>query len=479
MNQKINYTISLTLIIVLMASPAFAQNVQSVTTSSSASSATTGTNIVITSVSTSDTGDVSNSQVTLTKSSGPGDFSISDPSTGSYSGVTVTTSGVSKTFTLTAGTAGTYRYKVTTTWSSGSKSSTEATLEFLEPSALTTTASPASATKSQGDSFSLSISVQNPQSSDVLTSYSLAAPSQFTVSGDPTSSSGTTITGSTSKTFSWTLAVATCYTGSKDITFALGSNTAASTVSITSGNSSCTAATTNTTTTTTTSSGGGGGGTTTKSVTKILANQSSTLVFDAASISDITLTAKNTINNAAISVKEGAKPTASSDPAAEADTAVYKYVEISIVNFSNTDVKTASINFKIEASWFSSNDIDPNTVQMRRYFGSEWQKLETAKTLSTSTYTYYTAVTPGFSTFVIVGKKNAASDQPPVQPLVNDTTQTGTANNQTGGLTAGSFDIAIIIVVIVIVIISAAYHFHKSKEDTEENRIKKLKKKFN
>src|SRR3989344_4033165 len=205
MNKKISYALTFAIAFALMASPIFAQNVQSVSTSSSASSATTGTNIVVTSVSTSDTGDVSNSQVTLTKSSGPGDFSISDPSTGSYSGVTVTTSGVSKPFTLTAGTAGTYLYKVTSTWSSGSKSSTEATLEFIEPSALTTTASPTSATKSQGDSFSLSISVQNPQSSDVLTSYSLTAPSQFTVSGDPTSSGGTTITGSTSKTFSWNM----------------------------------------------------------------------------------------------------------------------------------------------------------------------------------------------------------------------------------------------------------------------------------
>ncbi|HLD85743.1 MAG TPA: PGF-pre-PGF domain-containing protein [archaeon] len=476
MNKKISYALTFAIAFALMASPIFAQNVQSVSTSSSASSATTGTNIVVTSVSTSDTGDVSNSQVTLTKSSGPGDFSISDPSTGSYSGVTVTTSGVSKPFTLTAGTAGTYLYKVTSTWSSGSKSSTEATLEFIEPSALTTTASPTSATKSQGDSFSLSISVQNPQSSDVLTSYSLTAPSQFTVSGDPTSNSGTTITSTTTRTFSWTLTLATCYTGSKDITFALGSNTAASTITITSGNSSCTTSTTNTTTTSTTTSSGGGG-TTTKTVAKILANQSSTLVFDAASISDITLTAKNTINNAAISVKEGAKPTSAPDPAAETDTLVYKYVELSIANFSNSDVKNASINFKIESGWFSSNNIDSNSVQMWRYFNSEWQKLETTKTLSTSSYIYYTAVTPGFSTFVIVGRNNAASDQPLVQPLVDDTSQ---ANNQTGGLTVASFDAATIIVAIIVIgIIGAAYYFYKnSSKDTEERRIKRLKKKF-
>ena len=82
----------------LFASAAFAVgSVSSVDTTISASSATTGTNVVLTATSTASSEDVSNTQIQLIKDSGSGDFSVSDPAVGYYTS-TVTTSGTTKTF---------------------------------------------------------------------------------------------------------------------------------------------------------------------------------------------------------------------------------------------------------------------------------------------------------------------------------------------------------------------------------------------
>ncbi len=473
MENKIILTL---MIFVVLSLPVFAQNVQSVTATASASSATTGTNIVVTAVSTSDTGDVSNTQIALIKDSGPGDFSVSDPSGGSYSGVTVTTSGVTKTFTFTAGSAGTYGYKVTDTWSGGSKSSTAATLEFLEPSALTVTADPSSATKSQGASFGLTISVQNPQVTNVLTSYSLNIPSQFSISGDPTSSSGTTINGGTTKTFTWTLSLNTCYTGTKDITFALGGNTAAATITITSGNSSCSASTTNTSTSSSSSGGGGSSsGATKKSVSKITAGSTETLSFNEANVDSIAIKVKNTVSNIEVSVSEGVKPSGAPEPSlVDADIVLYKYIEISHVNISNSDTDSAVIRFKVPQDWIKANNIDPSKTELWRYT-TQWDKLPTVKSTETDLNVFYEATSPGLSVFVITAKKLAAT--------ISDTTGTDTTNqtaeNQTSTTATEAVDymVGIISVLVLLVIIVFGYfYFHKF--NTEERRMSKLKKKF-
>ncbi len=462
---------------VLIIGVASAQNVQSVTATASASSATTGTNIVITAVSTSDTGDVSNTQIALTKDSGPGDFSIADPSGGSYSGVTVTTSGVTKTFTFTAGTAGTYGYKVTDTYSGGSKSSTAATIEFLEPSALTTTPDPSSATKSQGNSFSLAISIQNPQGTSVLTSYTLNTPSQFSVSGDPTSSSGTTINGGTTKTFSWTLSLNTCYTGSKDITFALGGNNAASTITITSGNSSCTAASSSSSSSSSSSGSSSGGGTAVKKVVaKITAGSSETLSFNEASVDSVTIKVKNTVSNIEVSVSEGSKPSGAPEPSlVDADIVLYKYIDITHVNISNSDTDSAIIRFKVPQDWIKGNNIDPSKIELWRYT-TQWDKLPTSKATETDLNIFYEATSPGLSVFLITAKKLAAtvSDTAVVTDNTNQTTtnQTSTAIAETVDYTIGIISFIALLVIIVF------GYFYFKKFNTENSRVSRMKKKF-
>jgi hypothetical protein len=58
------------------------------------------------------------------------------------------------------------------------------TINVVAPDALTVSGSPSSTNKSTGQTFSLSISISNPQASSITTSYALSLPSGYSASGD-------------------------------------------------------------------------------------------------------------------------------------------------------------------------------------------------------------------------------------------------------------------------------------------------------
>jgi len=457
-------------------------SVSSVDTSLSASSATTGTSVVLTATSTASSEDVSNTQIQIIKDSGPGDFSVSDPSGGSYT-TTVTTSGTSKTFTFTAGSAGTYTYHVTDTWSGGSKSSTTETMEFVAPSSLSVSGSASAVTVAQGQSTSLTVNVQNSQASNILTSYSLTyATSNLSITGDPTSSSGTTVNAGTTKSLAWTITHSSCFTGTKTVVFGLGDNTNAHTLTIT-GNSSCTTTTTNTTTSS--SSGGGAASNTTTNATVTKESQSFssvggtplTLKFTKITngVTEIELTTLFNKNSVQMSVADGTKPSAG-DPVSTG--AVYKYIEITKINAVDSDFSLIKIRFKVPKTWITTNNIDSLKVSLYRY-SSGWDKLVTTRTSSDSTYYYYEAISPGFSTFSIAGEAapsvpaNATTPTPTPTgtPETGNATETPSTGTSSGTVNApsvptGSTDANVMVGVVVLVLavlFGIVYHFFLTK----------------
>ncbi|HLD39231.1 MAG TPA: PGF-pre-PGF domain-containing protein [archaeon] len=475
----------LAMFVILVSGIAFADgSVSSVDTSLSASSATTGTSVVLTATSTASSSDVSNVQITLVKATGPGDFSVSDPSGGSYT-TTVTTSGTSKTFTFTAGSAGTYTYYVNDVYSGGSKASTTETVEFVAPSSLSVSGSASTATVAQGQSTSLTVNVQNSQASNILTSYSLTyASGNLSISGDPTSSSGTTVSAGTTKSLAWTITHSSCFTGTKTVVFGLGDNTNAHTLTIT-GNTSCTTTTT-TNTTTSSSSGGGGAGsnaTTNTTVTKESQSFSSvaatplTLKFTKISngVTEIELTTLFNKNSVQMSVADGTKPSAG-DPVSTG--AVYKYIDITKVNAVDSDFSLIKIRFKVPKTWITTNSIDSLKVSLYRY-NNGWDKLVTTRTSSDSTYYYYEAISPGFSTFSIAGEAAASTSGTPSTPTTTSTGTLGTGNttgtpstdNQLGttgtsSVPSGSTDANVMVgavVLVLAVLFGAVYYFFLKK----------------
>ena len=204
-----------------------------ITTSTPSSTLTTGTSAVVsTTLTASSSSCTTNVNLVSTGQSSGGSLTVSDPATGSYSGATISTGGTSKSFTVSSGTADTYDYYVT----GGTSQSTADSLTYIASSTLTIDASsgPSSVTNtSQNESFTLYIVLNNPQGSDVTTSYVLNYDSaKVSISGD--SASGTsTIPATSSAAFTYVVNITTASTSAFSITFDVGDTADAYTVSVT------------------------------------------------------------------------------------------------------------------------------------------------------------------------------------------------------------------------------------------------------
>jgi len=104
-----------------------------------------------------------------------------------------------------------------------------------------------------------------------------------------------------------------------------------------------------------------------------------------ADANDVTFTAENL----------AAKPESVASPTGTA----FKYMTITS-NILSVNIDGAKIKFKVNASWYAANNLDPATTKLMRYTTS-WETLTTTQVSSDSDYYYFEAQTPGFSTFAI------------------------------------------------------------------------------
>jgi len=237
--------LSVGLLLLLLVPLTSAFVISSITTSSSASRVTTGTDVTITASATGD----SSGTATQISFSGSGlttgsPLTVSDPTAGYYSGVSLSTSASTLTYIISAATTDTYSYSVTGTYSGGSASSESSTIEFINPDTLTVGGTISNSTPSVGNTFIVEVTVTNPSTTQsVTTAYALDYNSTaFTlVSGD--SSSGTvTLSASQSQVFSYTFN-ATASASSSPISFGLGDSSDAYSTTVTSANPDTTAPT--------------------------------------------------------------------------------------------------------------------------------------------------------------------------------------------------------------------------------------------
>lgn len=442
------------------------QCLTAVSTASSSSRATTGTSVTITATTTGSSCTVS----TLSMVSSPS-LTVNDPASGQYSGFSA---GTAKTFTITAGTSGTYTYYARGTTTAGGVDSTAEIMEFISPSDLTVTPSPSSATIAHNNMFNLTISIQNPQASDVATSYTLNLPSGLTRnSGDPTSSSGTTVSASSTKTVTIEVKHSTCYTGSKTITFDLGDTTSAASVAVT-GNTTCSSGTSNTSTSSSSGSGGGSSSNQTSNLTKSSrtftvinpgVKVTHTIATTSIGVKLISIEVNNRANNVKITVTK-----LDGQPASVTKTitgTVFQYLDIDAENLSQSNIKSAKLKFNVTKSWLTQNGFSTSDIVLLR-FTTSWEKLPTVVLGESVADVEYEATTPGFSTFAIATEKAAAA--PPAQPAGNETTPAQPAENQTatvGGVpttqapTIGvPSEILYIAVALIIAIIAGYFHYH-------------------
>ena len=101
-----------------------------------------------------------------------------------------------------------------------------------------------------------------------------------------------------------------------------------------------------------------------------------------------------------------------------ASSLVYKNINMWI-DFKR--VQNATIEFKVENSWMSSNNIPVDNIKMVRWDNNtkKWNELLTSMISKDGTYTYFESQTPGFSSFAISGLKGnslSSSDMLPTGP---------------------------------------------------------------
>jgi|GEM_PF-3236246 len=106
---------------------------------------------------------------------------------------------------------------------------------------------------------------------------------------------------------------------------------------------------------------------------------------------------------------------------------VYSYFEVLTENLAESDLSSATLNFKIPVSWFTNTSYDPNAVTLYRNVNNVWVALTTTKVNADSSYYYYSAQTPGFSYFAITAKNLTAVQ---TEPRTNSGSSSGAAATQ-------------------------------------------------
>ncbi len=88
---------------------------------------------------------------------------------------------------------------------------------------------------------------------------------------------------------------------------------------------------------------------------------------------------------------------------------VYQYVEVDKTNIKDEDISKAVIEFRVEKSWLTANNIAENHIAINRYT-TTWEELSTEKISSDFSYVYYKATTTGFSYFAISEEEAAIEE---------------------------------------------------------------------
>ena len=86
---------------------------------------------------------------------------------------------------------------------------------------------------------------------------------------------------------------------------------------------------------------------------------------------------------------------------------VYNYLNIWVGNGgygTEKNIENAIVCFKVEKSWIQDKCIDQSSIILNRYSDKKWNELPTNLLREDDKYLYFTAETPGFSSFAITGE---------------------------------------------------------------------------
>jgi predicted alpha-1,2-mannosidase len=134
----------------------------------------------------------------------------------------------------------------------------------------------------------------------------------------------------------------------------------------------------------------------------IQAGQSKEVTFEDVLITSVKITARNTITNESILVRQFVGRPGGVPPAPGIG---YRYLSIIASRSKAEDIETVVIGFKVNLSRIAEKGIDINTIVLYRYDpeNERWENLQTRKVRGGRRYAYFEAVAPRLSIFAVRG----------------------------------------------------------------------------
>ena len=142
-----------------------------------------------------------------------------------------------------------------------------------------------------------------------------------------------------------------------------------------------------------------------------------TITISAASIdlTQLIITTNQTVSNAIVSVS----PISISNVQLPTTGQSYQTFQITTSGVNDTVISNVAINFKVNTSWISDNNLDPANVTLYRNNNGTWIPLPTSLSSQNSQYYFFNAASPGFSNYTILAQQ-IECDSGATRCLLND-----------------------------------------------------------
>ncbi len=195
---------------------------------------------------------------------------------------------------------------------------------------------------------------------------------------------------------------------------------------------------------------------------------SADLTFTKGYITLVTVDAKDTISEVMVTIQQLAgRP--SEITVAPPSGAVHSYHDIELGRIGNDDLAGATIKFRAEKKWVVENGGDRNAVVVMRYH-DDWMALETKPIGEDDEYVFFSARTPGFSTFAITMELEEEEEVAPVEvdtpePVVEEVVDDPLPEPEPQEEKSYWW---LILVIAAIVVVGVVFFVYKNRKDESE-----------
>ncbi len=99
------------------------------------------------------------------------------------------------------------------------------------------------------------------------------------------------------------------------------------------------------------------------------------------------------------------------------DGIVYHYINIERINISDSDINTVNIEFAVNKTWLTDNNVDASNITLYRWANNQWNDLGATKINESAIEAFYNVASPGLSVFLI-GTKGGAPEAAPTAAAI-------------------------------------------------------------